>query len=310
MEKVNLEKLAEFERQLDLMQPEGGPFGCRIVGYGELTAVMTLDALPGNVYKRISGFIAESEARSYAEAIGRYLQLLGERGISAVPTTTEVIVGAAPVVYLIQPHLNSGRLGHFLLHTTSQSELQGILEQVLDTLSSLLKRNRQINDGIEVAADAQLSNWYFPAEGGSPCLLDVGSPIFRINGRMETYSGNIYRALPQPIRWAVRKLRMVEDYFLHYFDMKGLVFDILGNMIKENAENRLTEGLTYINSWLQNRPEWSDIGPVTGKAVRRFYWLDAVTLELLLRVRRYNRFIHNRILKKRYDYILPGKIAR
>jgi len=309
MEKVNLEKLAVFERQLDLMKPEGGPFGCKIVGYGELTVVMTLEALPGNVYKRISGFLSESEARSYAEAICRYLRLLDERGITTAPTSANV-VGGTPVVYLIQPLLNANRLGHSLLHTASERELHVILAQVLDTLSSLLKRNRQIDDGIEVAADAQLSNWYFPEEGGSPCLLDVGSPIFRINGRMETYSGNIYRALPQPIRWAVKKLQMVEDYFLHYFDMKGLVFDILGNMIKENAENRLPEGLACINSWLQSRPEWSDIGPITEKAVRRFYWFDAVTLELLLRVRRYNRFIHNRILKKRYDYILPGKIAR
>jgi len=310
MEKLDLEKLAEFERQIDLMQPEGGPFGCKIVGYGELTAVMTLEALPDNVYKRISGFISEAEARSYAEAINRYLKLLGERGILVAPTTTNAIMGASPVVYLIQPLLNINRLGHFLLHTASKQELQEILEKVLDTLSSLLKQNRQIDNGIEVAADAQLSNWYFPVEGESPCLIDVGSPIFRINGRMETYSGNIYRALPQPIRWVVRKLRMVEDYFLHYFDMKGLIFDILGNMIKENAESRLPEGLAHINSWLQRHPEWADIGPVTEKAVRRFYWFDAITLELLLRVRRYNRFIHNQILKKRYDYILPGKIAR
>ena len=310
MEKVNLQKLAEFEQQIDLMQPEGGPFGCKIVGYGELTAVMTIEALPGKVFKRISGFVSESEARSYVDAINRYLQLLGERGILVAPTAASVIIGATPVVYLIQPLLDVSRLGHSLLHTASERELQLVLEQVLDTLESMLKQNREVNNGIEVAADAQLSNWYFPAEGGKPCLIDVGTPIFRINGRMETFSGNIYRALPQPIRWGVRKLQMVEDYFLHYFDMKGLIFDILGNMIKENAENRLSEGLAYINSWLKQRPEWSDIGPITEKAIRRFYWFDAVTLELLLRVRRYNRFIHNQILKKRYDYVLPGKIAR
>jgi hypothetical protein len=44
--------------------------------------------------------------------------------------------------------------------------------------------------------------------------------------------------------------------------------------------------------------------------VRAYYARDASTLELSLRLRKLQRFLTTRLLRRRYDFVLPGRIAR
>ena len=46
------------------------------------------------------------------------------------------------------------------------------------------------------------------------------------------------------------------------------------------------------------------------KDVRAYYREDALIWRLYLSMRRLDRFIHQYILRRRYPYILPGKIKR
>jgi hypothetical protein len=304
------ETLADFESVLDLLAPEGGAHGAKVLDYGELTVVLTLSTLPGRVVKRVSGFADETEASEYAESVRRYIELLEERGVPVVETDVFAVTGKTSVVYLVQPLLDKGHIGNSLLHSASTDELSEIMEKVLDCIASCLRANEDDPDGLEVAADAQISNWYFPEEGRGPLLLDVGTPVMRIGEKIKASPGFIYRSFPQPIRWVLERIEIVEDYYRDYFDLRLNVTDMLGNFIKEKAAHRLPEGIEIVNRWLDRGPLRGRVAPITADEIERYYKSDAFLLELSLKARRVTRFIQVRLFGRRYDYILPGKIER
>ena len=81
--------------------------------------------------------------------------------------------------------------------------------------------------------------------------------------------------------------------------------DLLGNFIKEEAIARLPEGIVVANEWLSTR----GFEPIQRPEVDAYYKQDAATLELFLRVRRLDRAA-KKLLRREYDFILPGKVKR
>ncbi|RPI90654.1 MAG: hypothetical protein EHM32_11340 [Spirochaetales bacterium] len=302
--------LTEFEKQVDLYAPEGGPFGCRILDYGEVTVVIALDAVPGKALKRMSGFISEAEALEYVEEEKRYYGLLSERGITPLPTECVVVTAKTPVVYLVQDLVKKKRLGNSIIRDEPMETVAGCIEAALDRIASSVRYNRQIRDGLEAVADSQLSNWYFPETGGPPFLIDVGSPITRVNGKVYAFTQLFYRSFPWPLSSFVKWLGAVESYFNEYFDLRLAILDMLGNFYKEQASARVAPCIEVVNGWLDRQPEKDGIKPITLTEVKKYYGKDAALLELMFQVRRYTRFIRNRIFRGRYDYILPGHIKR
>jgi len=302
--------VASFEEQVDLYDPEGGPFGCRIIDYGELSVVLTLNELPGLALKRMSGFVDENETAQYVKDIYEYLDLLRQRGVDPLPARCLAVKGHTHVVYLVQELLNKERLGNFIVRTCDESELNPVLTRVADVVVSCLRHNRLSTDGIEAAADSQLSNWYFPESGEGPLLIDIGSPIKRINGKVEAFTEPIYRSGPWLIGRIFKLFSIAEDYFNDYFDLRLALLDLLGNLYKEQVADRIPRCIEIVNQWLENQPEGKDIDPVMLKEVKKYYRQDAFLLELVLQLRRFKRFTTNKIFRGRYDYILPGKIKR
>jgi hypothetical protein len=49
---------------------------------------------------------------------------------------------------------------------------------------------------------------------------------------------------------------------------------------------------------------------VTRDEVDRYYHDDAALLELYLRLRRADRFMQKRLLRRGYDFVLPGPVTR
>lgn len=304
--------IRRFEAALDLYNPEGGEFGCRALGYGEVSVVLSLDALPGKALKRVSGFTSERETATYIDAVRRYIELITARGISVLPTSCFAIRERSPVVYFMQPAVEIELLGNSLLQSADGHELTSILKRLLDCLAANLRANRTDPHGPEVAPDAQLSNWYFPNKNSAPQLVDVGSPITRINGQVLVYGydDTLYRSVCWPLSAILKRIDIVNRYYRDYFDLRLNILDILGNFIKEKASHRLPEAVAGINDWLRRQPEGDTIGVLTVDDAYRYYKKDALLLELTLQVRRITRFIRTNILRTHYDYILPGRIDR
>lgn len=302
--------LGEFEASLDLFNPEGGAFGCKVLDYGEVSVVLTLEAIPGKALKRMSGFASKEETADYMAAVLRYIGLLTARGVSVLPTSCIAVHEPGHVVYLVQPLVPKEQIGNSLLRTADADSLARVIESTLDSIVLYLRSNKSAPDGVEVAADSQLSNWYFEKVGEKPQLVDIGSPIVRKNGKVHAYADTLYRSFPWPLNPVLKWVGVVEGYFNDYFDCRLAILDMLGNFIKEKAADRLPEGVAVINRWLARQPEKDEIAPFTVEDAHGYYGKDAFLLELMWQVRRATRFTRTRIFRKRYDYILPGKIDR
>jgi len=306
--------LARFEAQLDPARPAAAP-GVAIIGYGEVSTVFALAELPERVCKRMAGFGDEKAAKNYTELVQRYIDFLEAEGVRVVETALLPIErhDRAPVVYLVQPRLAAAGLGNELLRGADDTALCARLDAVLSRIGRLLRSNRERRDGRSVTVDAQLSNWHFGAPergGGDPVLIDIGTPFMRKDGVDEIGVELFLAPVPPGVRAVYRRAHAVERYLDAFFDARTLLVDAVANFHKEGRPDRIPLALARVNRWLAE-----DVPDLGGAAIRaddvdRYYRNDAKTLELYLRARRFDRFVRTRLLRQRYDFILPGAIHR
>jgi len=306
--------LARFEAQLDPARPEAAP-GVAIIGYGEVSTVFALADLPGRVCKRMAGFGDGQAAEHYTEIVRRYIDFLEAEGVRVVETAILPIErrGRAPVVYLVQPQLAAEGLGNHLLRCADDAALRTRLDAILARIGRLLRSNCERSDGRSVTVDAQLSNWHFGAaerDGGDPVLIDIGTPFMRKDGVDEIGVELFLAPVPPGVRAFYRRARAVEHYLDAFFDARSLLVDAVANFHKEGRPDRIELALERVNRWLTE-----DVADLSGRPIRaedvdRYYRNDAKTLELYLRARRLDRFVRTRLLRQRYDFILPGAIRR
>lgn len=296
--------LAEFEARLDPARPEQS--GARVLAYGEISATMILpDPLfSGVVAKRMTGFPDAQSVADYEHLVHGYCGDLRKAGVQVVETAVVPVArpGRAPAVYLLQPQLPADRLGNTLLRTVDDDTLRVVIG------SALLGVDRAHSGGdesTEMAVDGQLSNWWFgDGPDRPPTLFDVGTPFVRRDGVYLMQPRILLAAVPPGIRSWYLWRKAGEKYLDDYFDRRLVGLDLLGNFIKEGTRARIPVGLEAVNEWLG--PD----GPVTGTDVQKYYDDDAATLELFLRVRRGDRWLRTKLLRGRYDFVLPGKVDR
>jgi hypothetical protein len=318
-----LAALDRTEHRLDPVDPERGGH-LRVIGHGEISVALEVADLPGLVCKRMSGYADAASASAYLDLVGEYLEELRAAGVHVVET--EVIPvrrpGRPPVVYIVQPRLDPTTLGHSLLHSSDDATLAGAIRRALDTVAGLAHRTASRADGVEVALDAQLSNWSFPGLRGdqeaappqpatsAPILVDVGTPMLRRHGRHAMDREVLLAPVPAGLRAYYRRSGLVEAYLDDYFVPRTVALDLLGNFHKERAAERIESATVVVNEWLAARDLPGPREPITVAEVEAYYRKDADLLALYLRLRRMDRFLRTRALRRSYDYVLPGKVQR
>ena len=309
------ELLAELERALDPARPTACA-GVEVLGYGEVSAVLAIASLPGWVCKRMAGFRGAAAVGRYVEVVSRYVDLLCGDGVGVVDTRLVPVElpRRRPVVYLLQPRLDARRFGHALLQDADEAVFGAAVARVLACVLRVARGNHGRRDGPELALDAQLSNWHFPIDGGAvgePVLVDVGTPYLRRGGRYEIDAELFLAAAPPLVRGWYRRARAVERYLDEYFVPRLAALDLLANFHKEGRADRLPLAVRQVNDWLAaHADELAPASSIDLEEVRRYYARDAAQLELYLRLRRVYRFVRTRLLRRRYDFVLPGTIAR
>jgi len=308
---VDLEvELLNLEAHIDPAQPESGG-GVRVLGYGEISTALVLDARPDLVCKRMAGFVSDAEAEQYASALGDYLAELRGHGVAVADTQLALIRSqqGLPIAYLVQPLLPPAGLASNLLRDSPLEHVLLAVSAVLKTVQQLLESNARRTDGREVAIDAQLSNWWF-ADGrlDNPTLLDVGTPFMRRDGVDECGTEFFLAPVPWVLRWYYRRTRAVQRYIDDYFIPRALALDLLGNFHKEGRPERIAAVLPVVNDWLTGT--MGERAGISEKEVDDYYRRDAADLELYLRVRRVDRWLKKRVFRQQYPFILPGPIQR
>ncbi len=303
--------LARTERALDPGEPERGG-SVAVLGYGEISVALVVSDLPGLVCKRMSGFADDASATRYVRLVEDYLDRLEQAGVSVAPTEVVRVArtGRAPVVYLVQPRLAAESLGDHLLRTADDATVRSAVMAVLGVVARLAQHRAA--HGAEVALDGQLSNWSFAPDPASspPVLVDVGTPFVRTGGVHAMDREVLLAPVPPGLRAYYRRKRLVEAYLDDYFVPRTVAVDLLGNFHKERAAERLALGLDVVNTWLGAVDLPGPRDPVSAEEVERYYRQDADLLALYLRLRRMDRFLRTRVLRRTYDYVLPGHVSR
>lgn len=287
--------LQSLERRVTqaLASPDGP--GPEVLGYGEISCVLALRFDGGGVAcKRLPPFPSVQAFEAYRSCFETHLEALEAGGIPVLATELHRVAGAGPgpVAYCVQPLVDERALVPARLAHEPGPPGTNLVETILDLALAYVTPTRGL--------DGQLSNWAM-VDGGL-AYLDVSTPFLRDDEGCELMDVDIFLAsLPWALRGLVKRF-MLRGILDPYYSSRGVVRDVLGNLIKEGLGERL--------------PEWVPVAartlgqPVSVDEVRRHYAEDARTWRLLQRLRRVDRAWQRHVRRRPYPFLLPGPVQR
>ena len=90
-----------------------------------------------------------------------------------------------------------------------------------------------------------------------------------------------------------------------YFDQRQVYIDLAANLYKEQRPDLIPSIVDLANRYLPDGHK-----SLTLEEVQKYYREDRLIWKLFLAFRRIDRFLTTRVLRRRYEFILPGKIKR
>lgn len=310
-------RLQAFEAQFDPLKPEAGAMPARILGYGEISTVLAIDALDGTLaFKRMPMFVDEAEADAYVVLYHEAMGLLAQRvGLQPVSGDTMLVWGpdGRPVIYLIQPKLNPQAIASQALHRLPAAEQERLFTAVFHEVDKVFRFNQAYRGRLEMGMDGQLSNWVISDYDGTAlpdvmqlAYLDTSSPLMQKEGVEQLDPELFLRSALSFMRWIIRWL-FLADVLMRYYDQRLVIIDLIANLYKEQLPDLVPRFVTLANGLLADAGQ--PIEPIRLSEVQAYYREDALIWQVYLTFRRIDRFLH-RLWRKRYPYVLPGRIRR
>jgi hypothetical protein len=292
------ERLRELDRLVEEALRRGEEETLPILGYGEISLVLAWPPPSRGeqrfACKRLPTFPSRERFERYRATLADYVEALEQRGIGVVPTEFRAVEQRRETIagYVVQPILPADRLGPAVLRDATEAQAQPLIDAVASTAAGAV--------GPRLGLDAQLSNWVW--EGERLTYIDVSTPlIWGPDDRCRLDLEVLVRPFPPPLRWPLR--RFVADGIADgYRNLRGVYFDLCGNLIKERLDSWLPTFLEAANRHLDT--------PLTRAEIERYYRADRRRWAVLLRLRRLDRAWQRRIRRRTYPYLLPGEIER
>ena len=308
MSDIDSELLQRFETGLDPQDLGSSAIPAKLIGFGEISAIFQIGDDRSRAYKRMPLFKSVSEAEKYAAMYHEYCRQLTLAGLTLPESSTHIVdLPHRPVVlYIAQAQLPGDRIAHRLIQNLDTDDFTTLLKKILRPMSRFWKYNRSQQPDLELAIDGQISNWALVVDDSTETLyyIDTSTPFIRKNSVEQLDPELLLLAAPSFLRWLVRWL-FVDDVMTRYYDPRQVLIDLAANLIKEQRRDLVAPAVDLINDHLPD-----DLQPVTIKDVDHYYREDKLIWSIFLGLRRFDRFITTCIFRRRYEFILPGKIKR
>jgi hypothetical protein len=268
-----------------------------VLGYGEITLVLGWPAqAPIVAVKRLPPFRDHATGASYGQLVEEYLGALVERGVVPLPTEfhlTPACSGGGWAGYVVQPNLPADHLApRILRETTGPEAAKDLLGELIEAVLGCVGRR--------VGLDAQVSNWAFTPAGLR--YLDVTTPLLAdATGRTRMDLEVITSPLPGILRPVVRRF-VAPGITARYHRPRDVLVDMAGNLVKERLDRWIPTVLELSNAHLDR--------PIQAREVQRYYRSDAVTWEVMLRMRKADRWWQRRVRHRIYPSLLPHDVQR
>ena len=308
--------LQEFENNFNPTKWEKSPIPIKILGYGEISTVLSFknDKYNTQAYKRLPLFDSEKQASDYSKIYTEYNQLLENKNIAPPQSDAYWVKGhnGKYVAYLSQNRLDGDAIGNKIIHNHSDKEALLLFKLVLNKMTSLWQYNNE-NPELLLGLDCQISNWAVKnynkntsiTENTELLFIDTSTPFIRKNSIEQMNPLLFLQSAPKPMQWILKKF-FLQDVMDRYYDFRLVVIDLIANLYKEQQSDLIPKCLDLANQMgkeLLNKT-------IEHKEIEKYYKEDKFIWQLFLGLRRADRFITTKILRKRYEFTLPGKIKR
>jgi len=306
---VEEEVLREFEEGLNTKYPEKSKIPAKIIGLGEICGTFLIDheKLKPFAFKRLPIFSSNEEVEEYEKILKEYIEILrNDVGIRVIDTDGIKIntSDGRIVYYVIQKAYPQSKIGNLYIKTISKEKVIALLNSVFSELKKVKEFNEK-SKNVKVGFDGQISNWVVEtdesSEGINLLYLDVSTPLYRKNGR-EMLKADLFLKSVPPIINRIVKSMFLQEILDRYYDFRLILIDLIGNFFKEGISELIPEAIDIANNFLERK--------ITFEDVKSYYRRDAFIWSLFQFLRRTHRFLKTNLLRKRYEFILPGKIKR
>lgn len=292
---VTDDELTTLEAGVQAALDRGDAAGLSVLGYGEITLVLGWPAdAPTAACKRLPVFKDPARAAAYGALVTEYVDRLRGRGLDVVPTSWHMVPAARGTVagYVVQPVLPGPTLVPQVL-ADQPGRAREVLAAVLDVVGAVVDQG--------CGLDAQVSNWAWGDEGGLS-YFDVTTPMLNdAAGRTRLDLGLLVSPLPAVARPAVARFA-APGIVADYHDRRKVVVDVVGNLVKERLHHVLDDAIAVANE---------RVAPaITRAEIDRWYAGNARMWDVMLRLRRADRWWQRHVRRRSYPFLLPGPITR
>jgi len=278
---------------------DGDESSLRLLGHGEISLVVGWPTdRPVVACKRLPTFRSRSAVNLYETAFLKYLDILADRGVVVVPSRFDVVepTSGTAVAYVVQPVLDPDHVATAVLRSAEPDRDHPLIVCVLDAIRGVCDEHTGL--------DAQLSNWVWA--DGELRYLDVTTPmLFDVAGRLTLDLDLFLAAYPWVLRGVIGRF-VAPGVVGAYRDPRHVAVDLTANLLKERLDGWIPAVLDAVNAVVV--PAGSPV--VTEDEVRRYYRSDARLWEVMLRLRRADRWWQRHVRRRTYPFLLPGHIDR
>jgi hypothetical protein len=312
---VDEQLLETFENQLNPAFPEKSGIPPTILGYGEISTTFSIDEMPGIAFKRMPPFDNSDQIIVYKAAVDRYHFLLTDQcHIPVSPYGFHEIHNrhGERILYVSQPKLPKTSIGNDMLKNGGKHEMEIMVKNVTRHLLSIWQWNHDHLPHESIALDGQISNWSFQFKANSECdviYFDITTPMFRIENKDQLDTEIFLKSCPSMLVWLVR-WQFLQEVLDRYYDTRSVLIDLVANFHKEGREDLIDAAISVINGFIEEKGLNNELHPLIRSEIDTYYKNDAFIWSLFLTLRRMDRAIKTNLFRKRYNFILPGKIKR
>jgi hypothetical protein len=309
---INKNILKEFEEGLNTLNPEKSKIPARIIGYGEISTVFIIEhpSFHSLVFKRIPVFSSREEAEYYDGILQEYLQILKDDVGIDVAQSQGVIVETSDgriVYYIAQELIPKSNIANSFITSVDDKDKTNVFKQAVIEILKVKTFNDR-SSKIKVGIDGQISNWAVKNSSGNIhsgniqlTYIDVSTPLYRKDGK-EMLPAELFLKSTPPIIRGILKLAFLKEVLDRYYDFKSILIDLVANLFKEGLIDFVPKAVDIVNAFLDDK--------ISFEQVKSYYKRDAFIWSLFQSMRRTHRFFRTKIMRKRYEFILPGKIKR
>jgi hypothetical protein len=319
--KIDIELLKEFERTIDTAHPEKGGVPIKVLGYGEISLVFEIIGDPEHLaYKRIPIFDNEAQVERHLSAYNEYNRILKQEVGLTLPeygaTWFKDDKGKIQF-YCVQKILPSESIGNKVIHQISDKEIETLILLAMREMKKVWTYSKN-NEVIDLGLDGQISNFaVIDYDINHPKIsvasklfyLDTSTPMFRTNGEEAMQPELLLKSAPSFLRGLLKAL-FLQETVGRYYDWRKVTTDLIANFFKEQKPEIVPRLIEVINNFFKDEASEFEIAPLNLEEIEKYYKSDKNMWIIFQKVRKFDRFMKTKLLRKKYPFYLPGKIKR